>query len=262
MRYGRPVQWPCIRPRRGIRKTGITCESRSRITFPEVFEKDSHTNRAAQGGGKEIVMTTQTATGKEVPAYSDSKVRYIAVTGILSAVAFVLQLIEIPVPMFMPTFIKFDFSDLPALIGAFAMGPACGILIELIKNILHAILATGSFAVGELSNFILGSVFVGVAGLIYKYNKTKKGALIASIVGAVTMAAVSFPSNYFIVYPVYYQFMPEETILAAYQALIPSMTSVAQSLLVFNVPFTLVKGLLDAALTFVVYKKISPILHG
>ena len=70
--------------------------------------------------------------------------RYIAAVGILSAIAFVLQLIEIPVPMFMPTFIKFDFSDLPALIGAFAYGPVAGILIELIKNLLHSMASQSS----------------------------------------------------------------------------------------------------------------------
>ena len=76
------------------------------------------------------------------------------------------------------------------------------------------------------------------------------------------MAVISFPSNLFIVYPVYYQFMPEETILAAYQTILPGMKSVAQSLLVFIVPFTFVKGILDVAITFAVYKKISPILKG
>ncbi len=193
---------------------------------------------------------------------SKDRVRVITVTGVLSAVAFLLQLIEIPLPMLMPTFIKFDFSDLPALIGSFALGPVCGIVIELIKNVLHALLATGSFGVGELSNFVLGAVFVGVAGCIYRRSRSKKGALIASLAGAIVMAAISFPSNLFIVYPVYYQFMPEETILAAYQTILPGMKSVAQSLLVFNVPFTFVKGILDVAITFAVYKKISPILKG
>ena len=187
---------------------------------------------------------------------SKDRVRVITVTGVLSAVAFLLQLIEIPLPMLMPTFIKFDFSDLPALIGSFALGPVCGIVIELIKNVLHALLATGSFGVGELSNF------VGVAGCIYRRSRSKKGALIASLAGAIVMAAISFPSNLFIVYPVYYQFMPEETILAAYQTILPGMKSVAESLLVFNVPFTFVKGILDVAITFAVYKKISPILKG
>ena len=193
---------------------------------------------------------------------SKDRVRVITVTGVLSAVAFLLQLIEIPLPMLMPTFIKFDFSDLPALIGSFALGPVCGIAIELIKNVLHALLATGSFGVGELSNFVLGAVFVGVAGCIYRRSRSKKGALIASLAGAIVMAVISFPSNLFIVYPVYYQFMPEETILAAYQTILPGMKSVAQSLLVFNVPFTFVKGILDVAITFAVYKKISPILKG
>lgn len=193
---------------------------------------------------------------------SKDRVRVITVTGVLSAVAFLLQLIEIPLPMLMPTFIKFDFSDLPALIGSFALGPVCGIVIELIKNVLHALLATGSFGVGELSNFVLGAVFVGVAGCIYRRSRSKKGALIASLAGAIVMAVISFPSNLFIVYPVYYQFMPEETILAAYQTILPGMKSVAQSLLVFNVPFTFVKGILDVAITFAVYKKISPILRG
>ena len=193
---------------------------------------------------------------------SKDRVRVITVTGVLSAVAFLLQLIEIPLPMLMPTFIKFDFSDLPALIGSFALGPVCGIVIELIKNVLHALLATGSFGVGELSNFVLGAVFVGVAGCIYRRSRSKKGALIASLAGAIVMAAISFPSNLFIVYPVYYQFMPEETILAAYQTILPGMKSIAQSLLVFNVPFTFVKGILDVAITFAVYKKISPILKG
>jgi riboflavin transporter FmnP len=188
-------------------------------------------------------------------------IRIIAMTGILSAAAFVLMLFELPVPMLMPPFIKFDFSDLPALIGAFAMGPVCGIAIEFIKNLLH-VLDSGSFGVGELSNFLLGAVFVGTAGTVYKFKKNKRGALIGSIVGAIAMAAFSLPSNYYIVYPVYYNFMPEQTILAAYQAIIPSMQSIFQSLLTFNVPFTFVKGMIDVAIAFMVYPYLSPVLHG
>ena len=167
----------------------------------------------------------------------ETNVRFIAVTGVLSAAAFVLMLIEIPVPMLIPPFIKFDFSDLPALIGAFAMGPLCGILIEFIKNLLHTFVS-GSFGVGELSNFMLGAVFVGIAGLIYGLNRTKKGAVTGSLVGALAMALFSLPSNYFIV------------------------KSIGESLLLFNVPFTFVKGMIDVAVTFLVYKKLSPILKG
>lgn len=212
----------------------------------------------------ENTATTNVVAGERKKAVPASRkkmtVRYIAVTGILAGAAFILQMIEIPA-LFMPSFIKFDMSDFPALLGAFALGPVSGIIIELIKNLLHTF-ASGSFAVGELSNFLLGAVFTGVAGMIYRFNKTKKGAIIASVIGAICMAAASYPFNAFIVYPVYYNFMPKETILSAYQAIIPSVKSVEQSLLMFNVPFTFIKGMIDVLLTFLIYKPLSPILHG
>ena len=188
-------------------------------------------------------------------------VRFIAVTGILSAAAFVLQLIEFPLPFLIPSFIKLDFSDLPALIGSFSLGPICGIAIEFVKNLFHS-LVSQSFGVGELSNFLLGAVFVGVAGIIYRFKHNKKGAIIGSLLGAISMALVSLPFNYFIVYPVYYNFMPKDTIVSAYQAIIPSADSIEKCLLIFNVPFTFMKGLIDCLITFLIYKKISPILKG
>lgn len=75
------------------------------------------------------------------------------------------------------------------------------------------------------------------------------------------MALFSFPCNLFLVYPIYYNFMPKETILAAYQLILPSVTSIEQSLLIFNVPFTFIKGMIDVVITFLIYKKISPLLH-
>ena len=97
--------------------------------------------------------------------------RYVAVTGMLSAIGFILMYIEFSVPI-MPSFIKADLSELPALIGAFAYGPSCGVLVCLIKNLLHLTVSTTG-GVGELANFILGAVFVGTAGVIYKLKKTK-----------------------------------------------------------------------------------------
>lgn len=187
-------------------------------------------------------------------------VRYITVTAMLAAVSFILQYIEISIPI-MPSFIKFDFSDLPALLGSFAMGPVCGVLICLVKNVLHLAFSNSMF-VGELSNFILGSVFVAVAGLIYKNKKTKTGALVGGIVGALVMGAFSLVSNWFLVYPVYYKVMPKEVILGAYQAILPSMKSIFQSLVCFNLPFTIVKGLIAVAIAMVIYKPLSLILKG
>ncbi len=178
----------------------------------------------------------------------------------LTAAAIVLQYLEIPIP-FIPSFIKLDFSDLPELIGAFAYGPLAGIFIALVKNIIHLAVSQSGY-IGELSNFILGAVFSGAAGLIYKKHKTMKGALVGGTVGAVIMALVSFPSNLYIVYPFYYNFMPKEVVLQAYQAIVPSMTSIEQSLLVFNVPFTFIKGILCVVICMLIYKPLSPVLHG
>lgn len=187
--------------------------------------------------------------------------RYMVGAAMLAAVAIVLQYIEFPVSFIMPSFIKFDLSDLPALIGAFAYGPVVGALIELIKNLIHCF-ASQSFTVGELSNFLLGAVFCLVAGFIYQKNKSKKSAIIGGVLGAVAMGLFSFPSNLFVVYPFYYNFMPKEAVLGAYQLIAPGMKSVEQCLICFNIPFTIVKGLISVLITMLVYKPLSPILKG
>lgn len=187
-------------------------------------------------------------------------VRYMTMTAMLSAVAFVLMFLEFNVP-FMPSFIKMDLSELPALIGAFAMGPASGVIICLIKNLLHLLMSTTG-GVGELSNFILGALFVIPAGLMYKKKKGRKSALIGSLIGAVVMAVVSVFSNYFIVYPVYTAFMPMDTIISMYQAILPSADTLLKCLVIFNMPFTFVKGLINVIITFLIYKHISPIIKG
>lgn len=200
-------------------------------------------------------MQTTTNTQKRV------NVRYLTVTAMLTAIAYILMFFDFSVPFIMPEFIKMDLSELPALIGSFAMGPLCGVLICLLKNVLHlAITTTGG--VGELSNFLLGAAFVIPAGLIYKHKKSRKSALVGSLLGDLFMGVFSIVSNYLLVYPFYYNFMPKETILNAYQAILPQMKTILQCLICFNLPFTMVKGLLSVVITFLIYKHISPILKG
>ena len=189
----------------------------------------------------------------------------LTVAAMLSAVAFILMFIEFPIPMLIPAFIKMDFSDLPALLGAFALGPVYGVIISFMKNLLHIVIkGTSTACVGELSNFILGAIFSAVAGYLYKHHKSRKTAIIGAVAGAVAMGVLSVPSNYFVVYPAYVQFyhMPLEAILGMYQAILPSADSLIKCLILFNLPFTLVKGLLDAVLCMLIYKPLSPILHG
>ena len=191
---------------------------------------------------------------------STKHTRMIAGCGMLTAVAVVLQYIEIAIPL-MPSFVKLDFSDLPELIGAFAYGPLAGAAIAVVKNLIHVVVSQ-SAGIGELSNALLGIAFAVFAGLVYKIKKTRKTALLAGSCAASVMALVSWPLNYFIIYPLYYSVMgfPEVAILGMYQALLPAVSSIAQALLIFNVPFTLVKGLLCVAIAMVIYKPLSHVL--
>ena len=188
------------------------------------------------------------------------EMKKLAFCALFGALGFVLMLLEFPLPI-IPSFVKLDFSELPALIVSFVYGPLYGIAVCLLKNLLHLFVTT-SAGVGEVSNFILGAVFVGVAGAIYKYNKTRKYAFIGSLVGALVMAVISIASNYFIVYPAFSVLygLPMPAIIGMYQAILPSVDGLFKALVIFNLPFNFAKGIIDAAICFLIYKKLSPIL--
>ena len=186
--------------------------------------------------------------------------RKLTSTAMLAAVSTVLMFFSFSVP-FMPSFIKMDLSELPALMASFTFGPMAGVSVCLVKNLINVFFTTTG-GVGEISNFLLGSMFVAPAGLIYQKMRTKKGAMFASIVGAATMAGLSLITNYYIVYPVYTNIMPLEVIIGAYSAINPRVTDLWQALLWFNVPFTFIKGMVSVVITMLIYKPLSPILRG
>ena len=190
----------------------------------------------------------------------NGNIRKLTVTAMLAAMSSVLMFFSFSVP-FMPSFIKMDFSELPALIASFAIGPLSGAAVCLVKNLVNLFFTTTG-GIGELSNFLLGVFFVVPAGIIYKIKKERLGAFIGSIVGAAAMAGLSVASNYFIVYPIYTKFMPLEAIIEAYQAIFSGVTSLLDCLIIFNMPYTFLKGLCSVAITFLIYKHISPIIKG
>lgn len=192
-----------------------------------------------------------------------NRIRELTVTAMLCAVATILMFLDFSLPMVIPSFVKMDVSELPALLASFSLGPVYGIAVCLVKNLFNVIFHGTTGGIGELCNFLIGASFVGTAGVIYRFHKTRKGAVSAALVGAVVMAAVSVPVNYFLSYPVYAaMFGGIDAIIAAYQELRPGTNGLMECLLVFNMPFTLVKGLINAALCFLIYKPLSPILHG
>ena len=120
-------------------------------------------------------------------------IKFIAITGILSALAAVIQMFEIPIPMLIPSFVKLDFSEIPAILATFLVSPVSGLAVCLIKNLIH-LFTTNSAGVGELANFILGACMVLPAGIIYKLKPTKGSAAIAMVV-AVSYTHLTLPTK-------------------------------------------------------------------
>lgn len=189
---------------------------------------------------------------------SNLSVQYMTRIAILGALSAILFMIEIPVV----AFYKLDVSTLPALLGAFSMGPWAGLAILLIKDIF-GLLHSGTMYVGELADFIMGAAYILPAALIYRYKKSRKNAVIGVIVGTVAMIVVSVLVNWLIMIPFYMTAfgMPMEAIIGMAQKAMPFVDSEWELLLYVTAPFNLLKGIVLSALTFLLYKRLSPLLH-
>ena len=188
----------------------------------------------------------------------------IAQIGMLSGIAFILMLFEFPL-WFAPGFYKLDFSELPVLLGGFALGPVAGVFIELIKILLNlAFNGTVTNGVGEFANFLFGCALVIPASLIYKHHKTKKNALLGLVAGTLMMVATGCVINAYVLLPLYSTafHMPMNALVAMGSAVNPAIKDVNTFVLFAVAPFNLFKGVLVSAITMLIYKKISPILHG
>ena len=176
---------------------------------------------------------------------------------ILAALASVLFLFEIPVV----AFYKLDFSDIPVLLGAFSMGPVPGLIILALKSLI-GLLHSSSAGVGELADFIMGAALVLPAAVIYHHGKSRKSALVGMAVGTLCMIVVSVFVNKFIMLPFYMgAFHMDMDAILAY-ANVAAVHSEWSLLLLVTAPFNLLKGVALSLVTALIYKPLSPILHG
>ncbi len=183
--------------------------------------------------------------------------RRISVVALMSALGFVLMLLEFPLPFIIPEFVKLDFSEVPVLLAAYMFGPIEGVLVCLIKNLLKALFLSTSGGIGELCNFLLGCTLALPAGIAFKKMKSGRSMLIGGMLGSVIMAVLCLPVNYFISYPVYAKFLPIEQIIGMYQKILPSVDGLFSCLLIFNVPFTLLKGALSVAIAYAIASRVK-----
>ena len=186
-------------------------------------------------------------------------VRNVTVMAMFGALAAVLMIFEVPLPFIAPSFYGMDISEVPGLVGTFALGPVAGVVMELVKLILKP---TSTGFVGEFANFCVGCSLALPAGFIYRLNKTKKGAVIGMAAGTVIMTIVAVILNAVVMLPFYSHFMPLDTIIAAGAAINPAISNVWTFVILAVGPFNILKGVIVSLLTALVYKRVSVIIHS
>lgn len=194
---------------------------------------------------------------------SKVNVRKMAQIAMLGAIAVVLMLFEIPLP-FAPSFYEIDFSEVPVLVGCFAMGPLAGVAVELLKILLNLVInGTTTAGVGEVANFVIGCALVLPAAVIYRRMHTRKGAIIGMAVGTVFMTVVGCFLNAFVLLPIYAAAfgMPISGLVEMGTAVNGGITDLTTFVLFAVAPFNLLKGVLVSLIVFIIYKKISPVFR-
>ncbi len=176
---------------------------------------------------------------------NNKKIDFIVKVGVFAAIAFVLQVIGSMLQIKVAGFLEVEISDLPAMLIAFAIGPAAGVAVEFIKNLLHCTMTSTGF-VGELANFVMNGIFVFVCGIVYKRKKTKENAVIALVAAALALVLAGMAANLFIMLPLY---MPTADFASKLHLV---MYTIA--------PFNLVRGAVLSVITMLIYKKISGLI--
>lgn len=215
------------------------------------------------------MSSTNVATEKRAVRTKDvvnkSNIRNLALIAMLAAVATVLMLFEIPLPFLAPPFYELDFSEVPVLIGTFAMGPVAGVAIELVKILLNFIInGTITAGVGEFGNFLIGCSFIVPAGMIYQMKKTRKQAIWSMAAGTIFMAVSGCFINALLLLPAYSSGLgiPMETLVGMGTAINPAIDSVFTFVLLAVGPFNLLKGIVVSILTMLLYKRVSVLIKA
>lgn len=194
----------------------------------------------------------------------NKKVYRLTLVAILSALAALLMFLQIPLP-FAPTFMKLDIAELPALFASFFLGPLAGFAVVVLKIVLKLVLkGTSTAFVGEVMNILCGCIYVGIAGLIYQKNHTKKGALVAMIVSTLCVSIVAAVLNAVMIFPMYEKMygMSMDAIIGMVSKVNSFVTNYTTAMIFAVFPFNLVKFGVTSVITYLMYKKTGSALRG
>lgn len=212
---------------------------------------------------KQINQNKPKNTNANQPTRNQPNTKQLVQIAMLAAVATILMIFQVPVP-FAPAFYQLDLSEVPILIGAFAMGPVAGVTIEFIKIILNFIIdGTATAGIGELANFLMGCAFCIPAGLIYKRNKNKKSALIGCIIGTIIMTIVAVILNAYVLLPVYATafHMPIDSLIEMGTILNGNINSLLSFVMLAVAPFNLLKGVIVSIVVMLSYKRVAKAIN-
>ncbi len=186
----------------------------------------------------------------------------IAKIGVLSAIAYILMFISLPLPIF-PSFLKIDVSDIPAIFGGMSLGPWAGFTIVVVKNLLQAITASTTGGVGEFANVIIGGSYVLIICLAYRKIQSRKGILIGGLLGTIVMTIIGCIVNYYVMIPLYATVygMPLDAIIQMGTIINPKVVDLFTFVVWMIAPFNILKASLMTIVTLPLYKKIGNLLN-
>ena len=190
-----------------------------------------------------------------------SSAKTVAKVGVLSAIAYILMFISIPLPIF-PSFLKIDLSDIPAIFGGMSLGPMAGLAIVIVKNFLQGITASTTGGVGEFANVVIGGSYVLIICLFYRKLKSTKGVVVGGLLGIVAMTIMGCIMNYYIMMPLYAVVygMPLEQIVQMGTVINPKVTDLMTFVIWMIAPFNIVKASIMTVVTLPLFEKMETIL--
>ncbi|PTI40064.1 riboflavin transporter RibU, partial [Staphylococcus succinus] len=163
----------------------------------------------------------------------------------LSAVAFILMFIKFPIP-FLPPYLTLDFSDVPALLATFTLGPVAGMIVEFIKNLLNFLFNVGD-PVGPIANFLAATSFLITAYFVTKQKHNLKSLITGLSVATLVMTIVLSILNYFVLLPLYGMIMNLSHVVENIKIVIVSGV----------IPFNIIKGAIISLIFIILFRRLK-----